>query len=94
MSFPSNPGRLRIEPPQILVPRWKRTLDVLLILLSLPVVLPVALLIALLIRLLSSGPILFRQQRVGLQGREFMCLKFRTMVVGADTRATKSISTI
>jgi lipopolysaccharide/colanic/teichoic acid biosynthesis glycosyltransferase len=36
-------------------------------------------LIALLIKLDSPGPVFFRQERVGWQGRRFMCLKFRTM---------------
>jgi lipopolysaccharide/colanic/teichoic acid biosynthesis glycosyltransferase len=67
------------------IPRWKRTLDIVFILLVLPVVLPLAALIALLIRLVSDGPVLFRQERVGHLGRRFMCLKFRTMFVGADT---------
>lgn len=67
------------------VPRWKRVLDVMLILLVLPVLLPVMLLIALLIWTVSDGPILFRQQRIGLRGRRFMCFKFRTMIVGNDT---------
>ena len=65
--------------------RWKRTLDVLLILLALPVLAPLALLIALLIRSGSRGPVLFKQERVGFRGRRFMCLKFRTMFVEADT---------
>ena len=43
------------------------------------------LLIALLIRSVSVGPILFRQERVGYLGRRFMCFKFRTMFVDADT---------
>ena len=41
---------------------------------------------ALLIRLESPGPILFRQQRMGLGGRVFWCLKFRTMVPDAEQR--------
>lgn len=86
-SVPLPVGAVR---PSVTVPRWKRYLDVAIILLSLPVVLPVVLMIALMIRLLSSGPILFRQQRVGLQGRQFMCLKFRTMVVNADTSGHQS----
>ena len=64
---------------------WKRTLDVLLILLALPILIPLALFIALLIRGSSRGPVLFKQERVGFQGRRFMCLKFRTMFVNADT---------
>jgi lipopolysaccharide/colanic/teichoic acid biosynthesis glycosyltransferase len=63
----------------------KRTLDALLILLALPFVIPLALLVALLIRSGSRGPVLFRQERVGYQGRRFMCFKFRTMFVDADT---------
>ncbi len=44
---------------------------------------PVILLIAALVRL-DGGPVLFRHKRVGLYGRRFECMKFRTMVVGAD----------
>jgi len=71
------------KPDQVL--RWKRTLDALLILLALPLLVPLALLVALLIRSGSGGPVLFRQERVGYQGRRFMCFKFRTMFVDADT---------
>jgi lipopolysaccharide/colanic/teichoic acid biosynthesis glycosyltransferase len=67
------------------LPCWKRTLDVGLILLALPVLIPLALLIAAIIRIVSKGPILFQQERVGYLGEKFMCLKFRTMFVGADT---------
>ena len=65
--------------------RWKRTLDILLILLALPFLIPLALFIALLIRSVSTGPVLFRQERVGYLGRRFMCFKFRTMFINADT---------
>lgn len=67
------------------IPRWKRVLDVTLVLLSLPLVLPLMLCLAVLIRMVSKGPVLFKQERVGHWGRRFMCLKFRTMHVGADT---------
>jgi lipopolysaccharide/colanic/teichoic acid biosynthesis glycosyltransferase len=67
------------------IPRWKRTLDIVFILLILPLMLPLAALIAVLIRLVSDGPVLFRQERVGHLGQRFMCLKFRTMFVGAET---------
>jgi exopolysaccharide biosynthesis polyprenyl glycosylphosphotransferase len=41
-------------------------------------------LIALVIRMTSPGPILFRQQRSGLNGRPFTIFKFRTMVTNAE----------
>jgi len=45
---------------------------------------PILLLLGLLVRLTSSGPALFRQTRVGKDGREFTLLKFRTMVHKRD----------
>jgi len=49
--------------------------------LALPALL-VALPAALAIRLTSAGPVLFRQERIGLGGRPFQLVKFRTMVAG------------
>jgi exopolysaccharide biosynthesis polyprenyl glycosylphosphotransferase len=45
---------------------------------------PCLLMIALLIKLTSKGPVIFKQQRVGLRGRKFYIYKFRTMVVDAE----------
>lgn len=45
---------------------------------------PLLVAIAIAIRLESSGPVLFRQRRIGRNGREFQMLKFRTMVAGAE----------
>ena len=67
------------------IPRWKRVLDTIAIVLALPILLPVAVVIAVSIRATSSGPFLFQQERVGYRGRRFMCLKFRTMHCGAET---------
>jgi lipopolysaccharide/colanic/teichoic acid biosynthesis glycosyltransferase len=39
------------------------------------------------IKLVSRGPVLFKQERVGLGGARFVCLKFRTMHAGCATRA-------
>jgi exopolysaccharide biosynthesis polyprenyl glycosylphosphotransferase len=47
---------------------------------------PLLLLIILLIRLESPGPVIYRQVRVGLNGRKFTFFKFRSMVQGADER--------
>ncbi len=49
------------------------------------------LIISILIRLDSSGPVIFRQWRVGKEGKEFRLLKFRTMVVNADSRGLITI---
>jgi len=67
------------------LPRWKRGLDIILIIMALPLALPLAIAIGLIIRLVSAGPVLFQQQRVGFHGTRFMCLKFRTMHCGAET---------
>jgi exopolysaccharide biosynthesis polyprenyl glycosylphosphotransferase len=50
---------------------------------------PIMVLIALVVKLDSSGPILFRQERVGKEGAPFKMLKFRSMVVDAEQQLTK-----
>lgn len=67
------------------IPRWKRVLDIVCIVIASPVLLPVIMVISVLIKLGSKGPILFHQERVGHLGQRFTCLKFRTMVTAADT---------
>lgn len=64
--------------------RTKRLFDILFtLLLALPLLL-VSAFIAVLIMLDSRGPVLFRQKRVGLNGKEFELLKFRSMYVHQD----------
>jgi len=72
------------QPP---VPLWKRSLDVGLIVLTVPLWLPVMAGLGAMIKILSPGPVLFQQERIGLGGRRFVCLKFRTMHTGANTVA-------
>src|SRR5262245_31410726 len=67
------------------IPRWKRGLDILCVIISSPFSLSLAIILASLIKLCSRGPVLFRQERVGYGGERFVCFKFRTMKVGADT---------
>jgi polysaccharide biosynthesis protein PslA len=76
------------HPKLMLLPTWrldtkarvlKRLVDLGFVLIALVIFALPALFIALAIRLNSPGPILFRQQRIGLQGRRFTALKFRTM---------------
>jgi len=67
------------------IPLWKRALDLLCIILTLPGWVLLGFFVAILIKLTSPGPIFFRQERIGYRGRLFWCLKFRTMKVNADT---------
>lgn len=60
---------------------------VLIIIFSLPF-----LVIAMLIKSFSYGPIFFKQERVGLNGRKFILYKFRTMVAGAEKQKNELLS--
>lgn len=64
----------------------KRIFDVVVSAIGLILVAPLLLVLCLLIRLDSPGPALFRQERVGRDGRSFQILKLRTMVVDAEER--------
>src|SRR4051794_27789502 len=67
--------------------RAKRYFDIAVVLAGLPLVAPVCLLIGIAIRLNSRGPILFRQVRIGMEGRPFLIVKFRTMHHNRRTRS-------
>jgi len=66
------------------LPWWKRAFDVVFSFLALVVLTPLMLSVAALIKCLSAGPVFFKQKRIGYMGKEFMCLKFRTMHEGND----------
>jgi lipopolysaccharide/colanic/teichoic acid biosynthesis glycosyltransferase len=61
-----------------------RAFDVVIAALVLAILSPVLLVAVVAIKLGSRGPVLYRQRRVGLDGREFEMLKLRTMVKGSD----------
>ena len=61
------------------IPVWKRTLDIVGASIGLLVLMPLFILVGLYIKIVSPGPVLFRQKRIGLAGREFTFLKFRSM---------------
>jgi exopolysaccharide biosynthesis polyprenyl glycosylphosphotransferase len=65
-------------------PITKRAFDLLVAAVSLALLSPLLLLLAALVRVDSRGPALFRQQRVGLDGKPFTMYKFRTMIAEAD----------
>ena len=86
---------VRNEPLQDPVNRGvKRLFDILTSGLFLLTVFPIVYLIAgIIIKIQSPGPILFKQKRNGLDGKEFYCLKFRSMHVNKDSdriQATKN----
>lgn len=83
--FNSNPTVVFSNvPADYLALKVKRGMDLLVALIALLLASPMLLLVALLIKLDDGGPVFFRQERVGLNGRRFGCLKFRTMVTDAE----------
>ncbi|MDQ3870485.1 MAG: sugar transferase [Chloroflexota bacterium] len=62
----------------------KRTMDVVIATVALATASPLMLLAAVAVKVSSRGPILFRQRRMGMDGRPFDMLKFRTMYQGAS----------
>ncbi|MEQ1922846.1 MAG: sugar transferase [Pyrinomonadaceae bacterium] len=62
----------------------KRVSDIVMAAISVIVLLPLWALIMILVKIDSRGPVLFLQERVGMDGRVFLCCKFRTMIAGAD----------
>jgi lipopolysaccharide/colanic/teichoic acid biosynthesis glycosyltransferase len=83
VALPWQTDSLTLEGLRFLI---KRAMDVVGALTALMLLMPVMGLIALLIRLDSSGPALFRQVRRGYRGRPFRVLKFRTMMVDAESQ--------
>ena len=63
----------------------KRLTDIVLAVTALILLGPFMLLIAITVKMTSKGPIFFRQERMGLDGRTFQMLKFRSMRVDAET---------
>ena len=79
---------IHIDPPTWSdASRWgKRTFDLVGSAVLIAAFLPLLLFIAAQVKIYDRGPILFRQTRTGKDGREFACLKFRTMVVDAEEK--------
>ncbi len=65
----------------------KRTSDLIISLVATLLLLPFWLVIAVLIKLDSHGPVFYKQERVGMDGRIFLCYKFRTMHAEGDDHA-------
>ena len=70
----------------------KRVFDLVLATLAVVVLAPLMIVIALATKLDSPGPVIFRQRRVGENGRHFMMNKFRTMVADAERQIEEKIA--
>ncbi|ALJ00562.1 sugar transferase [Rufibacter tibetensis] len=81
-------GTPLIEMKRDLMPVWQQILKRLIDIVAAVVVLvffsPVYLLLAVLVKVSSAGPVFFKQQRIGWQGRPFNIYKFRTMFIDAE----------
>lgn len=66
----------------------KRFIDILLSFLLTIISLPIILILLLLVKIGSKGPALFKQKRIGKNGKVFNIYKIRTMCVGAETQGT------
>ncbi|MCU0473419.1 MAG: exopolysaccharide biosynthesis polyprenyl glycosylphosphotransferase [Bacteroidales bacterium] len=62
----------------------KKIMDITLSLLLIILLSPLLLTISILIKITSKGPLIYKQSRVGLRGRQFDLYKFRTMIINAD----------
>jgi exopolysaccharide biosynthesis polyprenyl glycosylphosphotransferase len=78
-------GWVRAPSKRVLPSLLKRTTDLVALLVVAPVVLPVMAVLAVAVATTSPGGVLFRQRRIGRHGREFDCLKFRSMRVHDET---------
>jgi exopolysaccharide production protein ExoY len=70
----------------------KRSFDIIASLTAIVALLPLLVGCCLVVLATSRGPVLFRHRRVGLGGREFTCLKFRTMEMDAERRLSQELA--
>lgn len=70
----------------------KRIVDLLILLIMSPLVIPVVIVVSLIVKITSPGPIFYGHKRVGKDGKEFKCWKFRSMVINADKMLDKILA--
>lgn len=66
----------------------KRAIDFMIALIMLLLLSPILLIVSLAIKCDSKGPIIFKQKRLGLNGKPFNIYKFRSMIVGAEKKGS------
>jgi lipopolysaccharide/colanic/teichoic acid biosynthesis glycosyltransferase len=87
MKFSSNPpaGQALSNVDEPFLPLWKRGIDLICCFVALPFLAVLTLVMTIVTKLAAPGPVFFRQERIGYQGRRFRIYKFRSMYAGADT---------
>lgn len=75
----NNPDEMVLKPSRAFI-KTKRLVDIVISVLTLPFAIPIMLLAFLLTKISSKGPVLFKQERIGLNGKTFTIYKIRTMV--------------
>ena len=82
-------GAVLIEIERGLMPKWefilKRLMDIGISIVMLILLLPLYIYIAIRVKLSSPGPVLFKQERIGINGKPFNIYKFRSMQVDAES---------
>ncbi len=78
--------------PKLSFPSASRVVDVIIATALLIILLPTMVFIAFFLKLTERGPVFFAHRRVGLGGKTFYCLKFRTMCVDADQRLVRVLA--
>lgn len=81
-------GAVLIDLKTGLMPEWqqniKQVLDIIIAIVGLIILSPLFLYILIRVKFSSSGPVIFRQERIGYKGRPFMMYKFRSMITDAE----------
>ncbi|MBK9257497.1 MAG: sugar transferase [Saprospiraceae bacterium] len=81
-------GAVLIEIEQELMPYWqkilKRIIDIVVSIIAVIVLLPIIIFSAIKVKLSSKGPVFYKQERIGLNGRPFDIIKFRSMHLTAE----------
>ena len=67
----------------------KRLMDIICSMSALIVLAPILIVVAILIKIESKGPVIFSQERVGINNKKFKMYKFRSMVVNAEDMKEK-----
>jgi exopolysaccharide biosynthesis polyprenyl glycosylphosphotransferase len=83
-------GALLIEINPEIMPAWqkslKRFMDVSISILAIAILSPIFILLSTLVKMSSKGPIIYKQQRIGLNGKPFFILKFRSMFKDSEIK--------